>query len=89
LSGKDPTEFNPSDPIRLWIVQVGEWRVRIPRCWQQAKARSAPIKLEKLEKNPIPLGASKFGRSHGNRVRPYKLDCSVFLACKSVVWTPA
>ncbi|CAA7270692.1 unnamed protein product [Cyclocybe aegerita] len=23
LSGKDPTEFNPSDPIRLWIIQVG------------------------------------------------------------------
>ncbi|RDB14902.1 K(+)/H(+) antiporter 1 [Hypsizygus marmoreus] len=23
LSGKDPTEFNPTDPIRLWIVQLG------------------------------------------------------------------
>jgi len=24
LSGKDPTAFNPSDPIRLWIIQLGE-----------------------------------------------------------------
>ncbi|KAH9035599.1 Sodium/hydrogen exchanger family-domain-containing protein [Lactarius hengduanensis] len=23
LTGKDPTEFNPSDPLRLWIIQVG------------------------------------------------------------------
>jgi hypothetical protein len=23
LSGKDPTEFNPADPLRLWIIQVG------------------------------------------------------------------
>ncbi|KAF9783146.1 Sodium/hydrogen exchanger family-domain-containing protein [Thelephora terrestris] len=23
LSGKDPTAYNPSDPIRLWIIQVG------------------------------------------------------------------
>ncbi|KAG5337623.1 hypothetical protein C0989_009113 [Termitomyces sp. Mn162] len=23
LSGKDPTAINPSDPIRLWIIQLG------------------------------------------------------------------
>ncbi|KAF8272801.1 Sodium/hydrogen exchanger family-domain-containing protein [Lactarius quietus] len=23
LTGKDPTQFNPSDPLRLWIIQVG------------------------------------------------------------------
>ncbi|KAI9443434.1 Sodium/hydrogen exchanger family-domain-containing protein [Lactarius indigo] len=23
LTGKDPTKFNPSDPLRLWIIQVG------------------------------------------------------------------
>ncbi|KAG5642538.1 hypothetical protein DXG03_002576 [Asterophora parasitica] len=23
LSGKDPSEFNPSDPLRLWIIQLG------------------------------------------------------------------
>jgi Kef-type K+ transport system membrane component KefB len=23
LTGKDPTAFNPSDPLRLWIIQVG------------------------------------------------------------------
>ncbi|KAG6845065.1 hypothetical protein H0H87_001127 [Tephrocybe sp. NHM501043] len=23
LSGKDPSEFNPTDPIRLWIIQLG------------------------------------------------------------------
>ncbi|KAG8937216.1 K(+)/H(+) antiporter [Tulasnella sp. 418] len=23
LTGKDPTEFNPKDPIRLWIIQIG------------------------------------------------------------------
>ncbi|TFK26876.1 hypothetical protein FA15DRAFT_251347 [Coprinopsis marcescibilis] len=23
LTGKDPTEFNPTEPIRLWIVQLG------------------------------------------------------------------
>ncbi|KAF5377901.1 hypothetical protein D9615_006762 [Tricholomella constricta] len=23
LSGKDPSEFNPADPIRLWIIQLG------------------------------------------------------------------
>jgi len=23
LSGKDPSEFNTADPIRLWIIQVG------------------------------------------------------------------
>jgi hypothetical protein len=23
LSGGDPTEFNPADPIRVWIIQVG------------------------------------------------------------------
>jgi hypothetical protein len=23
LSGKDPTAYNPTDPIRLWIIQVG------------------------------------------------------------------
>ncbi|TFY78143.1 hypothetical protein EWM64_g5869 [Hericium alpestre] len=23
LTGKDPTEFNPADPLRLWIIQVG------------------------------------------------------------------
>lgn len=23
LSGKDPSAFNPNDPIRLWIIQVG------------------------------------------------------------------
>lgn len=24
MSGKDPTEINTNDPIRLWIIQVGE-----------------------------------------------------------------
>ena len=24
LSGQDPTAVNPADPLRLWIVQVGE-----------------------------------------------------------------
>ena len=24
LSGKDPSAYNPSDPIRLWIIQVGK-----------------------------------------------------------------
>jgi hypothetical protein len=23
LSGKDPTEFNSADPLRLWIIQIG------------------------------------------------------------------
>ncbi|KAI0301119.1 Sodium/hydrogen exchanger family-domain-containing protein [Multifurca ochricompacta] len=23
LTGKDPTKFNPADPLRLWIIQVG------------------------------------------------------------------
>ncbi|KAI0040269.1 hypothetical protein FA95DRAFT_1527812 [Auriscalpium vulgare] len=23
LTGKDPTQFNPADPLRLWIIQVG------------------------------------------------------------------
>jgi hypothetical protein len=23
LSGKDPTEFNTADPLRLWIIQIG------------------------------------------------------------------
>ena len=26
LDGHDPTAFNPSDPLRLWIVQVGQLR---------------------------------------------------------------
>jgi hypothetical protein len=24
LSGKDPTAFNTADPLRIWIIQVGE-----------------------------------------------------------------
>ncbi|KAF7791477.1 hypothetical protein EIP86_002493 [Pleurotus ostreatoroseus] len=24
LSGKDPSGYNPSDPLRLWIIQVGK-----------------------------------------------------------------
>lgn len=23
LSGKDPSAYNPADPIRLWIIQLG------------------------------------------------------------------
>jgi hypothetical protein len=25
LTGKDPSAFNTSDPLRLWIIQVGEF----------------------------------------------------------------
>ncbi len=24
MTGKDPTAFNPADPLRLWIIQVGQ-----------------------------------------------------------------
>jgi len=24
LTGKDPTDFNTADPLRLWIIQVGQ-----------------------------------------------------------------
>ena len=24
LDGEDPTEFNTADPLRLWIIQLGE-----------------------------------------------------------------
>ncbi len=24
LSGQDPSDFNEADPLRLWIIQVGE-----------------------------------------------------------------
>jgi len=27
LSGKDPSAFNPADPLRLWIIQVGKFRL--------------------------------------------------------------
>jgi len=36
LSGKDPTQFNPADPIRLWIIQVGEFAATpetVPVMW--------------------------------------------------------
>jgi hypothetical protein len=25
LTGKDPSAFNTADPLRLWIIQVGEY----------------------------------------------------------------
>lgn len=25
LTGVDPASFNVSDPLRLWIIQLGEW----------------------------------------------------------------
>ncbi|KAK7681632.1 hypothetical protein QCA50_015366 [Cerrena zonata] len=25
LNGQDPSDFNTQDPIRLWIIQLGEW----------------------------------------------------------------
>jgi hypothetical protein len=25
LTGKDPTAFDPADPLRLWIIQVGQF----------------------------------------------------------------
>jgi uncharacterized membrane protein YkvI len=33
LSGKDPTEFNSADPLRLWIIQVGAWLDQIHQKW--------------------------------------------------------
>lgn len=31
LSGKDPSEFNSADPLRLWIIQVGVFVVPLAK----------------------------------------------------------
>jgi hypothetical protein len=41
LSGKDPSAFNTADPLRLWIIQVGEHYFL-----------SAPMNLNKLPISP-------------------------------------
>lgn len=64
LSGKDPTAYNPSDPIRLWIIQVG-----IIILMSQllslglAKIRQPKVIAEVL--GGILLGPTAFGRIPG------------------------
>ena len=40
MTGKDPTQFNPSDPLRLWIIQVGQSIV--PKVFSQHRSH-APV----------------------------------------------
>ncbi|KAG5636492.1 hypothetical protein H0H81_007826 [Sphagnurus paluster] len=79
LSGKDPTEFNPSDPIRLWIIQLG---IIVSTASLLSlvlrKIRQPKVIAEVL--GGILLGPTAFGRIPGFTEHIFPLDSRPYLS---------
>ncbi|KAF9459201.1 Sodium/hydrogen exchanger family-domain-containing protein [Collybia nuda] len=79
LSGKDPSAFNPSDPIRLWIIQVG---IIV------STASLLSLGLRKLRQpkviaeviGGIILGPTAFGRIPGFTQHVFPMDSRPYLS---------
>ncbi|KAF8799460.1 hypothetical protein BYT27DRAFT_7201515 [Phlegmacium glaucopus] len=79
LSGKDPSAFNPADPLRLWIIQVG-----IIVCTASLlslvlrKIRQPKVIAEVL--GGILLGPTAFGRIPGFTQHIFPLESRPYLS---------
>ncbi|ESK92558.1 potassium:hydrogen antiporter [Moniliophthora roreri MCA 2997] len=79
LSGKDPTEPNPNDPIRLWIIQIGII-VTTASLLSLALQRIRQPKVIAEVLGGILLGPTAFGRIPGFTEHIFPEDAKAYLS---------
>ncbi|KAF8887113.1 Sodium/hydrogen exchanger family-domain-containing protein [Infundibulicybe gibba] len=78
LSGKDPSAYNPSDPIRLWIIQVGVIVMTASLLSLGLRRLRQPMVIAEVL-GGILLGPTAFGRIPGFTEHVFPTDSRPYL----------